>query len=209
MIDKMSNYILDNLLYRNEKIEGDQREVMLFGITRIIEDIPKYIIIFLTSYFLNILEYVGVILAITLLYKGFVGGAHARTNLLCLISTLAYFIVPVYIAKYITIDKNMIYILSAIVFLVSLYIIIKIAPADTEEIPILKKSRRNLLKICAFISLCIILIFNLVVVSDIYIQKIVLLTVFLIGILATKPIYKLFRCKYSFESDEFKEFYNK
>ena len=46
MVDKISNYILDNILYKNEKIEGDKREVMLFGVTRIVEDIPKYLIIF-------------------------------------------------------------------------------------------------------------------------------------------------------------------
>ena len=42
MVDKISNYILDNLLYKDEKVEGDEREIMLFGVTRIVEDIPKY-----------------------------------------------------------------------------------------------------------------------------------------------------------------------
>ena len=88
MVDKISNYILDNILYRNEKIEGDQREVMLFGVTRIVEDIPKYIIIFLIALSLDILTQLLVVLAITIAYKTFVGGAHARTNLVCLISSI-------------------------------------------------------------------------------------------------------------------------
>ena len=32
MVEKMSGYIVDNVLYKGEKIEGDQREIMMFGI---------------------------------------------------------------------------------------------------------------------------------------------------------------------------------
>ena len=191
MIERMSNYILDNFLYRNE---------------RILEDIPKYTIIFLIAYFCNILQYVGIVLAITLMYKVFVGGVHARTNIGCLVSSIIYFVVPVYLAKYVNIN---IYLLSAITLISSLFIIWKIAPADTEEIPILKKEKRNKLKIIGLISVLIILAFNLLEIEDLYIQNIILITIMFINICTTKPIYKLYRCKYSYESDEFKQFYNK
>lgn len=206
MIEKMSNYILDNFLYRNEKVEGDEREVMLFGITRILEDIPKYTIIFLIAYFCHILQYVGIVLAITMMYKIFIGGVHARTNFGCLISSIVYFILPVYLAKYININ---IYLLSAIALISSLLVIWKIAPADTEEIPILKKSKRNKLKVIGLISVLIILAFNLLEIQDLYIQNIIVISIMFINICTTKPIYRLYRCKYSYESDEFKEYYNK
>lgn len=210
MIERMSNYILDNFLYRNEKVEGDEREVMLFGITRILEDIPKYTIIFLISYFCHILQYVGIVLAITLMYKVFVGGVHARTNIGCLISSIIYFIFPVYLAKYINININInIYLLSAITLISSLFVIWKIAPADTEEIPILKKAKRNKLKVISLVSILIILAFNLLEIQDLYIQNIILITIMFINICTTKPVYKFYKCKYSYESEEFKEYYNK
>ena len=56
MVDKISNYILDNVLYKNEKIEGDSREIMLFGITRIVEDVPKYIVILAIGLIYNIID---------------------------------------------------------------------------------------------------------------------------------------------------------
>ncbi len=206
MIEKMSNYILDNFLYRNEKVIGDEREVMLFGITRILEDIPKYTIIFLLACVLNILQYVGIVLAVTIIYKGFIGGAHARTNLGCLISSIIYFILPVYLAKYININ---IYLLSAITLLSSLFVIWKIAPADTEEIPILKKDKRNKLKIIGLISVLFIIAFNLLEIENLYIQNIILVTIMFINLCTTKPVYKFYKCKYSYESEEFKEYYNK
>lgn len=206
MIEKMSNYILDNFLYKNEKVEGDEREIMLFGITRILEDIPKYIIIFLIGYFCNILQYIGIVLAITIMYKTLVGGAHARTNIICLFSSIAYFILPICIAKYININ---IYLFTSIIFVISLFIIWKIAPADTEEVPILKKARRNKLKLTALISISLILAFNLLKIQDSYIQNLILVTILIIDICTTKPIYRLYRCKYSYESEEFKEYYNK
>jgi len=202
----MSNYILDNFLYRNEKVIGDEREVMLFGITRILEDIPKYTIIFLLACVLNILQYVGIVLAVTIIYKGFIGGAHARTNLGCLISSIIYFILPVYLAKYININ---IYLLSAITLLSSLFVIWKIAPADTEEIPILKKDKRNKLKIIGLISVLFIIAFNLLEIENLYIQNIILVTIMFINLCTTKPVYKFYKCKYSYESEEFKEYYNK
>lgn len=206
MIERMSNYILDNFLYKNENVEGNEREIMLFGITRILEDIPKYVTIFLIAYFCHILKYVGIILEVTIVYKFFVGGAHARTNIGCLISSIAYFIAPVYLARYININ---VYLLSAIALILSLIIIYKIAPADTEEIPILKKEKRNKLKMVALISLIAILTVNLIVIKNNYIQNLILLTILVIDICTTKPVYMLYRCKYSYESDEFKEYFNK
>ena len=32
MVDKVSNYLLDHFLYRGETVEGNEREIMLFGI---------------------------------------------------------------------------------------------------------------------------------------------------------------------------------
>ena len=73
MTEKISNYLLDNFLYKGEKIEGDQREVMLFGTTRILEDLPKYLFVFIVSLFFHILPQVGIVMAVTVLFKIVVG----------------------------------------------------------------------------------------------------------------------------------------
>lgn len=206
MVDKISNYILDNLLYKDEKVEGDEREIMLFGVTRIVEDIPKYTLIILISCYLGVIKRVGIVFLITLLYKVFVGGAHARTNLGCFVVSTLYFLIPAFLPEYLNIGNKVIYILYSIVFIFSLYVIINIVPADTEEIPILNKNKRKLMKCLAFISLIGIYILVLIINNNV-LYKITLTTVFLIDLVTIKPVYKMFRCKYSYESEEFKDYF--
>ena len=207
MIDKISTYILDNFLYKNEKIIGEQREIMLFGITRIIEDVPKYIFILLIGIIFNMLPLFAIVFVITLIYKTFVGGAHARTNITCLIFSSVYYIIPSLIARYVNIPNNILYIVEILTFIFSLYIIIKHAPADTEEIPILNKHKKITYKIIAIISLVVMYIVVFLFNSNYEFAKVIILAILLTDIFATNISYKLFKCKHSYESEEFKEYY--
>ncbi|MEG2348829.1 MAG: accessory gene regulator B family protein [Clostridia bacterium] len=208
MVDKISIYILDNILYKNEKIESDQREMMIFGITRIVEDIPKYLIILIISICFKILPMVGIVLGVTVAYKTFIGGAHARTNIGCLISSSIYFLAPVFISKNVNISLKTLYFFIVAIFIFSLYVIVKRAPADTEEIPIINKKKRKLFKMFAFLSLITIYIFTLTIIKSLNIKIMIFITILLIDTFATKPLYKFFNCKYSYESDEFKQYFN-
>ena len=48
--------------------------------------------------------------------------------------------------------------------------------------------------------------FLILFINNSNIKEIILCTILLIDICATKPIYRLFKCKYSYESEEFKEY---
>lgn len=208
IIDKISFYVVDNILCKDEELSEEKREVMLFGVTRIVEDVPKYLAIFIIGVMFNVLKYIGIVLLVNLLYKTFIGGAHARNNITCFFSSIAIFILPVGIS--ILVDSNPIvrYVLAFISFITGIYIIIKIAPADTEEVPILKKYRRNRMKVMAFISLSLILIITLIYIKSVNAQEIVLLSLLEINLFATNTAYKLYGCKHSYESEEFKKYYN-
>lgn len=211
MVEILSTYLLDHFLYKGENVEGNEREIMLFGVTRIVEDVPKYLFIFIVSLFFHILPQVGVVLLVTVFYKIFIGGAHARTNIECFIFTSLYFFIPVLIGGYINnIPILYLYIISGLILLYSLYVIYKNAPADTEEIPILSKVKRKKYKIYALISLILVYIPALILIKyDIEYTKIIFSTVFLIDLFTTKFMYKLLRCKHSYDSDEFKEYFSK
>ena len=209
MTEKISNYLLDNFLYKGEKIEGDQREVMLFGITRILEDLPKYLFVFIVSLFFHILPQVGIVMAVTVLYKIVVGGAHARTNTECFIYTSLYFFIPVIIGKFVNVSSVFIYIAAAIIYLYSLFVIYKHAPSDTEEVPILNKEKRKKYKIRALILLNLIYVAGILLVKyNSGIAKIIFSSIFLINFFTGNFMYKILRCKHSYESDEFKEYFN-
>lgn len=209
MTEKISNYLLDNFLYKGEKIEGDQREVMLFGITRILEDLPKYLFVFIVSLFFHILPQVGIVMAVTVLYKIVVGGAHARTNTECFIYTSLYFFIPVIIGKFVNVSSVFIYIAAAIIYLYSLFVVYKHVPADTEEIPILNKEKRKKYKIYALVLLTLIYVASFIIFRyNSEISKIVFSTVFFVNFFTSKFMYKILRCKHSYESEEFKDYYN-
>lgn len=207
MIEKVSDYIVCNYLYKGENVSNEQKEIMNFGVTRIIEDIPKILVIFIISYLLKILPFLLVSIIINFIYKSFIGGAHARTNILCLVLSTMFFIFPCLLVKFITIPQYLLYIFYIVNLIFSSYIIIKRAPADTEEVPILKESKRKKLRIFASLSLGIVYILCFFVIKDIKIQSLVMINVFLINLNATKLIYKMLHCKTSIESEEFKDYF--
>lgn len=205
----MSGYIVDNVLYKGEQVDSDQREIMMFGITRILEDTPKYILIFLIALFFGILKEVGIVLLVTLLYKTFLGGAHARTNIICFIFSSIYFITPAFISKYIEISNIAFYVCLILINIFSLYVIIKYAPCDTEEVPILNKDKRKTMMILSIVSQIIIDISLVLFIKNSNIGEIVLIVILYSDIMATNIAYKLFRCKRSKDSDEFSQYFEK
>ncbi|MDD2376894.1 MAG: accessory gene regulator B family protein [Clostridia bacterium] len=207
MIEKISQYIVNNILLKDENTNDNEKDIMFFGVTRILEDIPKFVGIFYICYLLNILNELGVVFVVTICYKIFIGGAHARTNMQCFIVSLIYFVLPIMAAKYINYSLNLFYIIYILTILFSIYIIIKIAPADTEEIPIINKKKRKNLKHIGSISLVLINILTVLFIKDVTYMKIIVYTILLINIFATPLMYKLLGCKLGIESEEYGKFY--
>lgn len=207
MVEKISCYILDNILYKNEEITGDEREIQLFGITRIVEDTPKYLFIFLVGLLLGILDKLVVVLLISICYKAIVGGAHARTNVQCFIISSLFFFIPILFANYIVLDKTLFNSLVIINYVLSLFIIYKYAPGDTEEVPILKPKKRKMIKYIGYASISILTLV-MIFFPNIVIAEIMFITILESNILLTNLAYKLLKCKHSYESEEFKQYFN-
>lgn len=205
----MSSYIVDNMLYKDEDIDSDQREIMMFGVTRVLEDTPKYVLIFVISILLGILKEVGIVLLIATIYKTFLGGAHARTNITCFIFSSIFFITPALISKYIQLNDMVFYIGLVLVNLFSLYVILKYAPSDTEEVPVLNKNKRKTMKILAIISQIIIDISLVLFIKNNVIRQIILITMLYSNFTATNIAYKILRCTRSKDSEEFSKYFEK
>lgn len=209
MVERISNYLVDNIICKGETITDDEKDVLNFGVTRIVEDVPKYIIMLTIALLTNTIKELGLVFLIMVVYKSFIGGAHARTNLICLISSNITFFTPIIISKLIDINNVVLTVMYITIAIISLLVIYFIAPADTEEVPIINAKKRKMLKIKGFISLTIIYTILILFINNSDIKEIVLFTILLIDIYATKPIYRLFKCKYSYESEEFKEYFEK
>jgi accessory gene regulator B len=204
MVEKISLLLTNKLSDNDQSLE--EKEILLFGITKLVEDIPKYLILIVICYFLNILKETALVLLICCTYKIFVGGAHAKTNFECLVYSIFFFIVPVIIAKYISYNYILLILISILTVIFSLYIIIKIAPSDTQEIPIINKNKRIRLKMGGIISLVFLLTLSIFLDNIIY-TKIIIYTILLINLFTLDKIYKLLKCKRGKESLEYKDFY--
>ena len=198
MIDKISQKIL--LFISNDKQTEEEKEILLFGITRIIEDIPKAIGIVVIGLILGIIKEMVIATIVIALYKTFAGGVHAKTNWGCFIYSVCFYLVIIYSAKYIVftgLGRIGMYIL---VYIFSFYTILIYVPADVPEIPKVNMKLRKTLKIKSAIVLNIIYIVTLIFIKNIEIQNIILYTVFFISLMTTRSIYRLFKTQYGFET---------
>lgn len=198
MIEKVSNKIL-NILSGDKQTE-EEREILLFGITRIVEDIPKALGIIIIGLLLGILKEMAIVTLIIILYKTFTGGVHAKTNLGCFAYSLIFYIVIIYSAKYLVFSNIAKYGVYAIIYIFSIYTILVYVPADVPEIPKVNMKLRKQLKIKALLMLNLIYMVSLIIIKDVLVQNLVIYSVLYIGIMTTRTIYNLFKAEYGYET---------
>ena len=192
-MEKISEKIVTDFFKVNDK---NQQEILAFGVQRFLEDITKILFITLISIVLGILKEISIIFLVTMLYKNFIGGAHAKTNILCTIATTIVCLFPIYFSKSIEFNDYIINILIVFTIMFSLYVIVFFAPADTKNIPIVNKKQRKILKLGAVVVLSVVLVV-FTNINDNYLFQIVLITINISNLNTTPLIYKAFRCEYS------------
>lgn len=199
MIDKFCDFVMKKIKEKIENIDEEKELVIDFGVRLIIGELPKILILFLIGFFLNIGWYTLILFFLLAPYRSFTGGFHLKTHTGCMITTSILYLMPIILAKYISIPQNYIFhIIISLIGIFSIYIITKYAPADTENMPILSKKERKSKKVKAYISL----IFLLTIV--IFYPDRMISNMFLYGILIQNltvlPIsYKLTKNKYGYE----------
>lgn len=196
MTEKLTNIIVDKFLLKDEN-DPERREILCFGITRILEDIPKTIGIFLTGLMLSIVKEMLVVSAILIGYKTFVGGLHVKTNFACFIYSLLFYLVIIYTAQFIVFES--ILYLYICLFIFAVYCILVYAPADVPEIPKVNEKLRRNLKIKSIISLVILYIVALVS-KDMYFANLIIYSIFFTNVMTTRTMYKIFKNEYGYET---------
>jgi len=198
MVDKISNKILYFLVNKSD-IDDERKEILLFGITRIVEDIPKTIGIILIGILLNIIFEMIVVTVIISLYKTFVGGVHAKTNFGCFICSVIFYIAIIYLAKFVIINGNIRILFISLNYIFAIYCILTYVPADVPEMPKVDKRLRRNLKTKSFVMLNLIFLITYLFVKDLYVQRIIGYSLFFINLMTTRTIYKLFKNDYGHE----------
>ena len=198
MIDNFCLFLVGKMRKENPEIDDEKAEIINYGLQLLIGEIPKTIITLVVSYLLGILNLTLFMVCVTVPYRAFSGGFHLHTHIGCIISTTLYYCCIPKISNYIYLNSEtkLFFILCALIF--GIIIIIKHAPADTENVPILQKRERKHKKILSLITYTLGLIVAISINNNV-LSNIILFSYFVQTIMITPFAYKITKNKYGFE----------
>ena len=173
MIDKICEYLTNRIRKEMPEIDDEKAEIIMYGLQNIIGELPKGILILLIAYFLGIFKLTLISVLIVAPYRCFSGGVHMKTHLGCIIYTLILYSGSALIGKYIVLNGIAKYITAFLVWTFCMIMIKLYAPADTENVPILRKQERLQKQIFSFIILTVEFIFAIILKNPVIISIII------------------------------------
>ena len=198
MVDKICTYLINRIRKEMPEIDDERAEIIMYGLQNIIGEVPKIFIIFLISYFLGIFKLTLMAVLIIAPYRCFSGGVHMKTHIGCIVYTLALYSGSAIIGKYVVLTGVTKYIIALIVWMFCMAMIKLYAPADTENVPILRKKERRQKQIFSYIILTIEFIIA-VVTTNTTIAGIIIFGDLIQTLTITRIAYKITNNKYGHE----------
>ena len=151
MIDKICMFLTNKIRKSMPEIDDERAEVINYGLQNIIGEIPKFFILFGVAYILGVFKLTIITFLVLLAYRGFSGGFHMKTHIGCIVTTCALYCGVPMISKIIILSPIVKYLLVAILWIFGMIMIKLYAPADTENVPILRKKDRRKKQILSYI----------------------------------------------------------
>lgn len=198
MIDKICEYLTKQIRKQTPEMDDEKAEVIMYGLQLMIGEIPKLILLVVVAIILKI-GWLVIFAYLTMLpYKMVAGGFHLKTHLGCTIGTCIVYFGNVLLSKSIVIEPQYIkYIIAGITWIFSIIMISLYAPADTVNLPILRKKERKQKKILSYIFATITLIVAIVL-KDSTLSNILLFNVIIESFSISKLAYLLTRNEYGY-----------
>ena len=151
MIDKFCAYLTKKIRKEMPEVDDERAEVIMYGLQNIIGELPKGIIIFIIAYILGIFKLTVISILIIAPYRCVSGGVHMKTHIGCIIYTLLLYSGSSLLGKYIVLTGNVKIMLAIAIWIFCMIMIKLYAPADTENLPILRKKERKQKQILSYI----------------------------------------------------------
>lgn len=198
MIDKICRYLTNRIKKEMPEINDERAEIIMYGLQNIIGEFPKGIIILIIAYFLGIFKLTLIALMFIAPYRCFSGGVHMKTHMGCIIYTLLLYSGSALLGKYIILTDMAKYITSIIVWTFCMIMIKMYAPADTENVPILREKERKQKQIFSYIILTVEILIA-VFIDNATIAGIIIFGDFIQTLTITRFAYKITDNKYGHE----------
>lgn len=198
MIDKICTFLTNQIRKEMPEVDDEKAEIINYGLQNIIGEIPKIFIMLGVAYILGVFPLALFTFVTIIPYKGASGGIHLKTHIGCIILTVLFYCGIPFVAKYIILKQTIKYIIVTIGWIFGMIMIKLYAPADTEDVPILKEKTRRKKKIISYIAFSIGL-FTSLLINNSTISNILILENLLQTITITKLAYRLSHNKYGYE----------
>ena len=163
MVEKFCLFLTNRMRKENPEIDDERAEIINYGLQLLVGEIPKMLITIGIAYLLGILKLTIIMVILILPFRAFSGGFHLHTHIGCILSTTLFYCGIAKISNYIYLHslEKVIFVLCVWIFgiiIISLY-----APADTENVPILRKKERKQKRILSYIIFTLGLILAIVI----------------------------------------------
>ena len=198
MIDKFCTFLVNKMRNEIPDMDDERAEVIMYGLQLIIGEIPKFFITLVIAYFLGVFKLTLITVMVLMPYRVSSGGFHLKTHIGCIVSTTLYYCGIALLAKHISIAQNVEYILAIGIWIFGMIMIKLYAPADTENVPILRKSERKQKQIVSYITFTLGLIIAIVI-KNLIISNILLFGNLIQSMMITRLAYKLTGSRYGYE----------
>lgn len=198
MIDKITESLTNKIRKEMPDVDDERAEIINYGLQNILGEIPKFFIMLGIAYILGVLKLSLITFLIILPYRSAAGGFHLKTHIGCIISTCTFYCGTALLAKYIVLSAIAKYILIVLLGIFGLFMIKLYAPADTENVPILRKKDRKRKQILSYFFFITGLIIALLINNNI-ITNIIIFGYLIQTCMITKLAYRLTNNKYGYE----------
>lgn len=198
MIDKICLFLLNRIRKENPEIDDEKAEVIMYGLQNIIGEVPKIFLVIAISFFMGVFKLTLISMLLIGTYRTFSGGVHMKTHIGCIIYTTMLYCGIALLGKYIVLEGIIKYSLAIIVWVFCMMMLKLYAPADTENVPILRKQERKQKQIISYIILtCELILAIIIPISQI--TSIIIFGTFIQTLQIIKLTYRLTNNKYGYE----------
>ena len=198
VIDKICTYLTNRIRKEMPEVDDEKAEIIMYGLQNIIGELPKGVIILIIAYFLGIFKLTLMSVLIIAPYRMFSGGVHMKTHIGCIIYTLILYSGSALLGKYVILMSTSKYIMATIIWTFCMIMVKLYAPADTENVPILRKKERKQKQIFSYLILTVEFIIAITI-SNPTISGIIIFGDFIQTLTITRIAYKITDNKYGHE----------
>ena len=198
MVDKICNYLTNKIKNKVTDVNEEKSEIINYGLHLLIGEIPKTFIFIAIAAILGVLKEFFITVIVIFPYRAVSGGFHLKTHLGCIVCTSMYYCGISYVSKVINFTEPVKLSLIILTWIFGMIMCKLYAPADTENVPILRKKDRKINRILSYIILTITLSIGLLIKNN-TISNIIILGMLIQSMMITRIAYKITNNKYGHE----------